>query len=227
MKKVKVKMSRMLETFGCEVVSDYIPQSQLRVFTRLGLGTRVLKVKKRQNGLTASGAPNLCHDNSALLKKTFGGRHIKGYWIVPLMEGVPSLGTQMIWHSIWITPEGVAIDPTMTRDELDGEVSRDYSMFIPVAEVTEKLFVTARDFVIPHNPKEKGVLLTEGFDGDHKREAVTIGELSQHRIYETGTPKTHNGIKEYNSSLGEGSYFTKPSTATNRVLNDKGFALAA
>lgn len=233
MKKVKVKMSRMLETFGCEVVSDYIPQSQLRVFTRLGLGTRVLKVKKRKNGLTSSGAPNLCHDNCALLKKTFGGRHIKGYWVnhgevcKHAITGKPRVATVLVWHSVWITPEGVAIDPTMHINELEGKESRDYSMFIPVAEVSDKLFVDGRDMILPMNPKEDGVVLTEGYDETHERVVVTIGELSQQRIYHTGTHKTHNGIKKYNSSLGEGSYFIKPSTATNRVLNDTGFALAA
>jgi hypothetical protein len=218
------KLGHIKETFGCEQLNDYIPASQMRVFIRLGLGTRVLKVQKRKNGLTASGLPNMCHDNAALLERMFGGKWVKGYWVVKDNENHVE---KLIWHSVWITPEGVAIDPTMLRTEMMGlEPSRDFTMFIPVQTVTNKLAVIGRDMELTANPKEDGVLLVEGFDGDHERECVSIAQLSHRKVYDAQDNK-HAPVDLWNKSYGKKTAFTKPSTATNRVLVGEEFKHAA
>jgi hypothetical protein len=216
------KLENIKETFGCEQITDLIPANQMRVFVRLGLGTRVLKVTKRKKGLTASGQPNQCHANVALLKKRFGGRHIKGYWV----DTCPVIGkTALIWHSIWITPEGVAIDPTMTKDELEGAPSRDFTMFIPVAEGGAKTVVMGRDMIVTRNPKETGVHLMRGFDAHFEQEVVTIGQLSHKKVYIQTQVK--DVVTKYNASESTCTWFATPSTATNEVLVGENFKVAA
>ncbi|MDB2390800.1 hypothetical protein N9X12_06240 [Alphaproteobacteria bacterium] len=218
------KLGHIKETFGCEQITDYIPASQMRVFIRLGLGTRVLKVTKRKSGLTSSGLPNKCHDNVALLVKTYGGKWVKGYWVA---KDNTDHVTELVWHSVWITPEGVAIDPTMCRYEMMGiKPSRDFTMFIPVQTVTEKLAVSGRDMKLTENPKEDGVKLLRGFDNYHMEEWVTIAQLSHRKVYDAEDNK-HADVTHWNKAHGKKTAFTQPSTATNRVLVGEEFKHAA
>ena len=126
-------------TFGCEVSNDYIPKNQMDLLRKIGL-RNIIKVKRRKNGMTSSMKSNGCHSNVRILVEQVGGKQLLGYMIC---GGGGLFDTeqngeepfQMVYHSVWITPEGKVIDPTSSNDECKKEETkneREYTYFSPV-----------------------------------------------------------------------------------------------
>jgi hypothetical protein len=126
------------ESFGCEVVKDHFPTKIEKLRKKLGLG-RVLVVKRRKNGMTSSGAQHMCHSNVSKLVKHYGGRQLLGYIVFEDGDGV----YDFLYHSVWITPEGIAVDVTDYGVHLQ-DASNDLSQsihFIPVCVSTPGVWI--------------------------------------------------------------------------------------
>jgi hypothetical protein len=95
------------DTYNCEVVKN-LNLTVKNKLNRSGIGSFVIKVPVRKNGMTGSGFKKECHANSELLVKKYGGKVLRGYLLLLLKDNIFSL----VFHSIWITPEGFAVDVT-------------------------------------------------------------------------------------------------------------------
>lgn len=239
MKDMKIaakKMGRMIETFGCEILTDYISKDKVRAFEKLDLGTRVLKVKRRSSGLTGSGVANRCHQNVGLLVENFGGRHIMGFALLHFGSGIGA-----VWHSVWVTPEGVAVDPTLHANEMEtllaGEEKNEitYTDFIPVTERSDYVDVYGENFLVMNDVKTSGVIVIR-----NKTEAtptlervqrnvekrIPLKDFTKQSIYEVITKMFLNKVgrgedirEKYVRSLEqEGGGFLRPSPYTNKHL---------
>ena len=127
-KRCGVPKSQKIETnntFGCEVSNDYISKNQMELLGKIGL-RNIIKVKRRKRGMTSSMKILGCHSNVRILVEQFGGKQLVGYVIEKEKDGIPF---QILYHSVWITPEGKVIDPTSLPED---EMKEDYTYFSPV-----------------------------------------------------------------------------------------------
>ncbi|MDP7280507.1 MAG: hypothetical protein QGG39_11580 [Candidatus Poribacteria bacterium] len=120
-----------METYGCKRVKNKdIPRWILRKIKRLELNPP-LKVPMRQNGMTSTGKPLMCHPNVAQLVHKYGGERMIGYMIWSTGDFTFYLAS----HSVWITPEGKMVDVTkktdkQSKDRLEPDTTIEF--FIPV-----------------------------------------------------------------------------------------------
>ena len=75
-----------METYGCSRVNNRdIPRWVLRRIKRLGLNPP-LKVPIRQNGMTSTGKPLMCHPNVEQLVRKYGGE--RSSWMACCLGGL-------------------------------------------------------------------------------------------------------------------------------------------
>jgi len=94
------------DLFYCDSAINELPL-YFRYWMSKHLKNIPIKVPIRRNCLTGSGVINKCHWNCHALKKVFGGNVLEGYLITNNEKYV-----KLSSHSIWITPEGKAVDVT-------------------------------------------------------------------------------------------------------------------
>ncbi len=140
-KKVAVKEREELEntvSFGCDVVKkEELPSVVNRLVSTMELN-KVIKVPQRKNGMTSSGKANCCHPNVQLLVDTYGGERLVGYMVDTTPFPHIGLLTELLFHSVWITPEGKLVDVTKKRTKPTElrviKIEDDVQYFIPVAK---------------------------------------------------------------------------------------------
>ncbi len=146
-------------TFGCEVSNDDIPNNQMEILRKIGL-RNVIKVKRRKSGITSSMKPNGCHSNVNILIELCGGKQLVGFM---LCGGGRLFGTEetykapftIIYHSVWITPEGEVIDPTLSNYETENE--KDFTYFSPIFILQDGGFwIQGADMFFPKDLLEEG-----------------------------------------------------------------------
>jgi len=214
----KTKYRSLPHRYGCDLSEMDFPDDVERGLKKLGLGTRFLSVPKRKRGLTSSGIKSECHRNVALLTKTFGGKHVKGFSCSWKTGSGPTIVYKFIFHSVWVTPEGKAVCPTWMPE-------RDVLPFIPVLEVSTRKDMHGEDFLLTSSTRSMGMCLTVGW-GDVTRttdEFVPFSRMKPSTIMEgyVFDPKLDasiliEGSKDYASAGG----FTKPSMGTGRFLTN-------
>ena len=150
-------------TFGCEVSNDYIPKNQMKLLRKIGL-QNIIKVKKSKKGMTSSMKQNGCHSNVGILIERYGGKQLLGYVICEESEEYPF---QIIYHSVWITPKGEVIDPTLSNYETTNE--RDYSYFSPVFILQDDGFwIEGMNILFPNDLVKKGFYVSNtDYGGGH------------------------------------------------------------
>ena len=159
-------------TFGCEVSNDYIPKNQMELLRKIGL-QNIIKVKRRKNGMTSSMKSGGCHSNVRILVERCGGKQLLGYMIC---GGGGLFDTeqngeepfQMVYHSVWITPEGKCKDITNNYDDRDGmdedciirKGDKEYILFVPIGlGLIEELGVCVNGVELCSDWEMKGVII--------------------------------------------------------------------
>ena len=133
-----IKSSLTTSSYGCDVVKkEELPSVVNRLVSTMGLN-KVIKVPQRKNGMTSSGKVNCCHPNVQLLVDTYGGERLVGYMVDSTPFPHIGLLTELLFHSVWITPEGKLVDVTKKKTKPTElrviEVEEDVQYFIPVAK---------------------------------------------------------------------------------------------
>ena len=109
--------------YNCEVL-ETLKHAEYRFLHEAG-HKKILKVRTRQNGLTAYGKSYRCHHNCNNMMYWKGGSVLRGYTLEKQKKGY-----RLDFHSIWITPEGKGVCITRYDDEKHPE----YRLFIPIYE---------------------------------------------------------------------------------------------
>ena len=164
----------LLTNYGCEVTKLDIPKQVSWLFKQHGFND-VITVPCRKNGLTGSGKEQSCHQNVYKLVKSYGGKHLQGFNVkiakalyengrdkkpTHVQYGVTPDTVKLTWHSVWVTPEGNAVDVTNYKNFLYN--SQDTITFIPCHLVTgEKYGVASKGTLIPFKFKLKGIWLED------------------------------------------------------------------
>ena len=202
-----------LENYGCEKANVPLPKEVFRLL-KSNRVKNAITVRCRNTGMTGSGMFNECHRNVAKLVKSYGGKHLMGF-SVTLGTGVYGNGlksepllistdkrpdiVRLQWHSVWVTPEGCAVDVTTYRTG-----SRETIIFYPCHIVTEiNDAVGVKNLVVPFKYRKKGLWIN-GLRADSVRD-IWDKDIS--------TDKDKKWI-------AEGGGFSKPSIATGRYLNE-------
>jgi hypothetical protein len=143
------------ETFGCEVCNDLLSTNQKKILEKIGLGN-IIKVKRRNEGLTSSGISGKCHSNVRKLVELIGGKQLVGYVVQTNVGYRGERCVQFYNHSVWITPEGKVADPTMSVNR------HKYNMtyFIPIFVYQEdNVWTFSMDLMFPENFENVGYIL--------------------------------------------------------------------
>jgi hypothetical protein len=207
MKKIVIK-KEIFNDFGSEVSNDFLTKPQMKILRKIGL-SKVLKVSKRKKGMTSSGIGGSCHSNVNKLVKRYGGKQLLGYG---LMNNVGYNGKrclQFFWHSVWMTPEGKLIDPTISMND------NNFTYFAPVVFYSNDTEWThGMDLMFPEDFETNGYIM-QG-DSEHPDDEVrpfiildwetTIGSMDLGYI-----PESINDPK---------SGFTKPSMITGKTYDE-------
>jgi len=146
--------------YGCEVATNFKGINTVKRYISLFNSTDVIRVPRRQNGMTSSGEFNECHDNVKLLVELYGGTRVTGY-LIDTLPKIPRY-ISFLCHSVWKTPEGKLVDVTKFKNE-----NPSHNLFIPIREVKDKSeCIEYRSFVTnPDNPLDISMMDIE--DGDH------------------------------------------------------------
>ena len=146
-------------TFGHEVSNDYLNINQMKILKKIGL-EQVLKITRRKKGMTSSGIGGSCHGNVYKLVNLYGGQQLQGY-VLKTNGGHESIRClQLMWHSVWITPEGEVIDPTKDLDDPTNE--KEYTYFSPVYIYQDDGFwIDGENLLLPDDLVKKGFYICE------------------------------------------------------------------
>jgi len=132
---VSTSMKRKSVNFyGCKIGNKKVPKRLVRLIQKF-VGNPILCVPRRKKGLTSSGRVLCCHPNVERLVKMKGGKHLFGYEIqcgFGLTRAERKIHTVLVFHSVWVTPEGLAVD--VTKKENDKEFTHDQheTLFVPL-----------------------------------------------------------------------------------------------
>lgn len=119
------------KTFGCETVTSGV----LSKFAKTHGLPSPIKVPIRTKGLTGSGDRLKCHINALVLAYRYGGTVLTGFHGVGSNKEESDLDYSVLCsHSVWVTPEGNAVCPTL-HNETDKD-PRGFE-FIPCFESDE------------------------------------------------------------------------------------------
>jgi len=119
--------------YGCDIEKS-VPQYVRRFVDKMGLG-EMIRVPIRTKGLTGSGTRKKCHSNVLGIVKRFEGQILRGYSVNVFKTGYVSL----LYHSVWITPEGKSVCITNNYDNKDLQTEdciirkgdKEYMLFLP------------------------------------------------------------------------------------------------
>ena len=143
-------------SYGCELVHyNELPSYVNYLIQRMELN-RPIKVPIRKKGMTSSGKETYCHPNVQLLVNKFGGKRLVGYILQKhsyRKKGIRTKGFELLYHSVWITPEGKTVDVTKKYDSQKKSMinkNYDFQYFIPVTTEDQVLsdFVTTQRYKI-------------------------------------------------------------------------------
>tara|TARA_B100000780_G_scaffold140836_1_gene98644 strand:- start:238 stop:1131 length:894 start_codon:yes stop_codon:yes gene_type:complete len=150
--------------YGCEIASDLtevFSNQYVEWLSSIGI-KQVIKLKKRQKGLTSGGKPHNCHVNVYQLTSTFGGRHKHGFLVrefpselltETLIEDKPDILQEnervfigcLIYHSAWLTPENKLVCVT-GKDVHEDSVENIKSNILGTTPEYDYFFVLDNDF---------------------------------------------------------------------------------
>ena len=124
--------------------------------------SKPIQVKVRKVGKTAQGIKNRCHNNVCEIVQYLGGKQVTGFVFTRKDENE---FTQMIGHSVWLTPEGKYVDVTLGK-----ESRNDYITFIPVItfDPLTEYFQSDTDIIVFDDVHE-GCAIKKGFDGTYEK----------------------------------------------------------
>jgi len=114
---------------------DFMKLGECVSYDILTLMPKPIKVKPRQNCMTASGTGGYCHANVRELVNRYGGKMITGYELYPNAHGI-----KLNWHSVWQTPEGKMVDVT----QINGNNRVSEYLFVPICLSRSNLFPNSK-----------------------------------------------------------------------------------
>ena len=126
-------MQNQIETFRCKSGRKMIHRGLAKII-RKRVGSSILRVSRRKNGLTSSGKTLRCHGNVERLVEIYGGRRQSGYEIqmnYGTNERKKLKTVRLSFHSVWITPEGRAVDVTKKSAAESYSVDESEILFFP------------------------------------------------------------------------------------------------
>jgi len=156
--------------YKCEIEKS-VPQFVRSLVDKIGLG-EMIRVPIQEKGLTGSGKPKECHQNVLGIVKRFRGKVLRGYFV-----GKNGDVVVLLYHSVWITPEGKCKDITNNYDDRDSmdedciirKGDKEYILFLPVGlGLIEELGVCVNSIL---------------FDSDWETNGVIIRTLSTEKFY--------------------------------------------
>lgn len=213
-----------MSRYGCESANIDLPKKVVR-FLRTQKLTNPIVVPCRQNGLTSSGTRNECHQNVTRLVVAFGGKALRGYAISvrkdrqPFglkLKGQPYL--DIIFHSVWITPEGKAVDVTTY-----GSGKKESIIFIPLGEYElDTPDVDGTDAELSFTYKKKKGFAVKGISGSVgvPYKEININRLLHGKIWWKKSKVTPEDIKRnIDYSISNGG-FSKPSSVTGKYIDE-------
>ena len=196
-------------TFGCEVSNDYIPKNHMDLLRKIGL-QNIIKVKRRKRGMTSSMKPNGCHSNVRILVERDGGKQLVGYVVSKESERT----FQIYYHSVWISPKGKVIDPTLSNDE--NKNREDYTYFSPVFICKDDGFwIDGKDIILSNDLVKSGFYICKNDDGGYFR--PPLKDLCWRNTLFSNLHETkEERLKSTHESLQNGG-FTEPSIKEQRL----------
>jgi hypothetical protein len=133
------------DLFYCESAINDLP-TYMKQWINKHINKIPIKVPVRRNCMTGSGINRGCHYNSRALKRVYGGGVLTGFMIENVI-GIYSLTS----HSVWVIPEGKAVDVTANNYSS----TNNYSVFIPIysCDALKRL----NTIIIPNDYKKFGI----------------------------------------------------------------------
>lgn len=110
--------------------------------------SEIIQVEVRHKGMTGSGYQSECHDNVCALVQVYGGHRVGGFIVSDDTHIGDERCLELVYHSIWLTPEGQLVDVTANNFTDESHVN-----FMPVV-VDELVSVQFDDVYI----QSRGVL---------------------------------------------------------------------
>ena len=199
------------DTYKCEVVKNLNLKVKNKL-NRSGIGCFVIKVPVRKNGMTGSGFKKECHVNSALLVKKYGGNVLREYLLLLSENNIFSL----FFHSVWVTPEGFAVDVTANNFSN----TPDFVYFIPLCLIDKNrkvgIDITTHPSIVVF---EKTFRVSKKGETDAYFESICnfkIEKLMKTYIVEVSDIFQKN---EYLNLIKEQGGFRNVSTATGKAFS--------
>jgi hypothetical protein len=138
--------------YGCDSIDCVLP-TNIKFWLQKYKFSNLIAVPIRQNGLTGSGYAQQCHSNVMNLVAIYGGMRLGGFGIDEIIDSEGESYLQFFAHSVWLTPEGNAVDVTARNYS-----NKEFQMFIPMK--TEKLWTQHLvNFCLPRNILKNGIYL--------------------------------------------------------------------
>jgi hypothetical protein len=173
-----------------------------------------LRVPVRRNCMTGSGTPNMCHFNVDSLAQTYGGYRLTGYLITNV--GADPSKFAFIEHSVWITPEGKAVDVTAHNFETSTHV-----VFIPLTRnlIRAKKYI---NFLIKKDFLQSGVSIVHRDPQLNNSQILIIPSSKFNRKLLTLESIEQNAetVSEWKKKTFENGGFSQPSTCTGKYWNE-------
>lgn len=207
-------------TYSCKTALPELP-SFLKHWIGKYFKETPIKVPVRQNGLTSSGRPHLCHWNAEALSRVFGGSRKRGFLI-----SEHSNSYSFTDHSCWLTPENKLVDVT----RYPGGTVDTYRYFLPVMESWQDRQLPS--IYLLKTYKRHGI----GVDFRNDEFNLQVAEGSNFPIFYIGeTPVvifpssmfnkhilsgTSYDRQSFESQIFEEAYFDTPSSATGLTWLD-------
>ena len=138
--------------YGCEIAQIDLPFTTKNLLLKYGF-TAPIKVPVRRNCMTGSGIAQQCHANVMSLVAIYGGYRLGGYVVDCVVDDNGNEMTLFISHSVWVTPEGKAVDVTAHNF-----TDEDYVLFIPKYRESRHQHLLL-DFAVPKHFVKDGILV--------------------------------------------------------------------
>ena len=180
----------------------------MKILKKIGL-KNVLKITRRKKGMTSSGIGGSCHGNVYKLVNLYGGQQLQGY-VLKTNVGHESIRClQLMWHSVWITPEGNLVDPTESINESE------HTYFSPVKRYeNDNVWTHGMDMLFPEEYETNKYIL-QGDPSHPEDEVRPFSTLCwKATIVSTDVGQTPLDLGDPNSG------FTKPSFFTGKTYSE-------
>ena len=157
-----MKSNISLKYRGCEFADDLLSPNIKSWLVKFNF-KNTLKVPFRTNGMTSSGYKYKCHQNVLNLVNAYGGKRLGGYAVCIDHDDDAGADTvQFLSHSVWVTPEGIAVDVTPSNKYSFDPL---YQHFLPVVEESsfETIFIS---FLLIEDLVDKVILVNDRRSND-------------------------------------------------------------